>query len=36
MQAQADNQAAKVSGTPLDLTNIISGDYYQKNGYPNA
>lgn len=36
MQAQADNQAAKVSGAPPDLTNIISGDYYQKNGYPHA
>jgi cytochrome P450 len=36
MQAQADNRAAKVSGTPLDLTNIISGDYYQKNGYPHT
>jgi hypothetical protein len=30
MQAPAGNRAAKVSGTPLDLTNIISGDYYRR------
>jgi len=35
MEAQAD-QAAKESVTALELTNIISGDYYQQNGYPHA
>ena len=36
MQTRVENQDTKVSGTPADLTNIISGDYYQKNGYPHA
>jgi len=36
MEAQADNQAARTLEAPFDLTNIINGDYYQKNGYPHA
>src|SRR5262249_9578689 len=37
MQTQTDKDpAAKRSDAPLDLANIISGDYFQKNGYPHA
>ena len=37
MEARAEDQTAKASSaTQLDLTNVINGDYYQKNGYPHA
>ena len=35
MEAQAE-RTAKQPAASLELTNIISGDYYQKNGYPHA
>src|SRR5215469_7977168 len=37
MEARAEDQAAKaMSAAPLDITKVISGDYYQQNGYPHA